>query len=289
MAFRGYVNVPSMPTFPKPPSLGPPLRHPVARRSLLTLAALGVALSLPAGASAATVVRTVPATVAIFTVYSPTNPLNCGVVAMGQWADVPGTVSATVRWTFVGQPQARGGTPPFDDSRTFVGPLIVPPGNHWLLLGGSSAAGVGAPDACVQMEAKTRTSVSTQATVDLTIDRPGPARISPVPSALVLGSTRQALLGRVTCPRGGSCAVTAPRTVRVTIASRSYTLRVTAPKFVRGGRTAGVSVTFTQAAASALKGRSVRPGVRVQTTNQGVTRATRVVKRTIRGRVARSV
>lgn len=83
-------------------------------------------------------------------------------------------------------------------------------------------------------------------------------------------------------PAGGSCRVTLPATVRVTIGGERYTLTVSGPKTLAAGRSGVVRVSFPRSAALALRGRRVTPSVRVRTVSGGVTAKTLSVKRTIR-------
>jgi len=98
---------------------------------------------------------------------------------------------------------------------------------------------------------------------------PAPAPKPPVvvtpkpvaPSILVSSSARRISSARVVtvatlvCPAGAACKVTLPKTVAVRIKRKSFTFAVTAPRSVRAGRRASVTIKLSRTAAKRLRGK----------------------------------
>jgi hypothetical protein len=73
-------------------------------------------------------------------------------------------------------------------------------------------------------------------------------------SARKISSARTVTVATLVCPAGTACKVSLPRSVTVTIKRKSFTFAVTAPKSVRAGRRASVTITLSRTAAKRLRG-----------------------------------
>jgi hypothetical protein len=73
-----------------------------------------------------------------------------------------------------------------------------------------------------------------------------------------------------------------PKTVKVTIKRRKYTVKVTAAKTLAGGKRLNVGLQLPRAAYSWLKGRTASVTVKVTATAAGTSATTLTVKATIR-------
>jgi alpha-tubulin suppressor-like RCC1 family protein len=90
-----------------------------------------------------------------------------------------------------------------------------------------------------------------------------------------IGRTRTATIATLVCPAGwagGSCKVTAGASVSVRIGRKFYSVSVTAPRSVRAGRNATVTVKLSRKAATKLRGKTatVRVMVRLGSTSKRV-------------------
>lgn len=255
--------------------------------------------AVPAGATSVravettvdTVIRTVPATFEFRGEYWYTSggTPQCAYATFVRWASVPGVTKAAAKYRYrhavaadAGGPFADTTTerqPPYDNSYTFGASYQVDPGYDWIVVNWVS----GGMATCADSQARQQRMVdqSAGATVELTIavERP---RVASIRGVQRLPRTRRAKVGTVQCPAGGQCTISVPKKVRVKIAGTVYKLSVRAPKVVRGGRTAAVTVVFPRAAADALRGAKVRPQVRVVSRNLGVAPTTVVVKRWVK-------
>lgn len=225
--------------------------------------------------------------------YDPTDlGCQCVNIVFGQWTDVPGTSSAIVKYQSNGADESEGGSPPYAnagkaESPGSAGYGAVPEGMNRIELGFNSLAGGYATRAacvaeCDSAAARLGSFFGSTATVDLTVLQPDPTQITSLSGAVSLTSKRRAVLGQLTCPVNGSCAITAPATVRVKIAGKRYTLTVNAPTLVAGGGVEDVTVVFPRAGADALRGRKVSVSINVSTTNGGLTQVDGVIKRQVR-------
>jgi hypothetical protein len=86
----------------------------------------------------------------------------------------------------------------------------------------------------------------------------------------------------VACPAGASCTLSVPKTVKVTIKRKTYTLKVAAAKTLAGGKRLNVGLTLPKAAYSRLKGRTASVTVKVTATAAGASPTTLTVRATIR-------
>jgi hypothetical protein len=90
-----------------------------------------------------------------------------------------------------------------------------------------------------------------------------------------ISRTRTATIATLVCPSGwagGSCKVTAGKTVNVLIGRKLFTVAVTAPKSVRAGRRVNVTVKLSRKAAKRLRGKTatVRTTIRLGSTTKTV-------------------
>lgn len=94
--------------------------------------------------------------------------------------------------------------------------------------------------------------------------KPPPAATTPKPSILTsgrvkrVGRSRTVTVATLVCPKASrsACAVKAPKTIRLTFKRKTYTLTVSAPRSVKPGRRAGVTVKLPRALKSRLGGRT---------------------------------
>lgn len=84
-----------------------------------------------------------------------------------------------------------------------------------------------------------------------------------------VGKNSTAAIGRVTS--NVDATLSAPKSVKVKIGRKRYTLTVTVPKSVKAGKSATVKVKLSRKALAALKGRTVRVSVSVRVTANGRT------------------
>lgn len=138
--------------------------------ALLVLAAVGAS-----AAAAATVTRTVPGEYVFAHGQRPDAPGNCSAIIFVQWADVPGTIAATARYTSLSNgswgERAETREAPFDDTYTWVTTYTAPPGTHWIAIGRGWSAGP-RPNDCSAMSERQRPLYRTPVTVELTIQEP---------------------------------------------------------------------------------------------------------------------
>lgn len=93
----------------------------------------------------------------------------------------------------------------------------------------------------------------------------------------VARKTRTATLATLSCPKGGAvCAVTAPKTVRITIGGRAYTVTVVVAKTAKPGSGIALRIRLTTAALKRLHGRTATVKVKTTITTDG-TRARRTI------------
>jgi hypothetical protein len=102
-----------------------------------------------------------------------------------------------------------------------------------------------------------------------------PAAISTLAGRRKVSRQRTVELARVTCPAGAACPITAPRTAKVKIAGKRYTVAVTRTK-------RRVGLKLSKAAYAKLKGRTGSVTVTVSATATGASATTLTVNATIR-------
>ncbi|MDA0180359.1 HtaA domain-containing protein [Solirubrobacter phytolaccae] len=112
--------------------------------------------------------------------------------------------------------------------------------------------------------------VANPAPVPTPIAAPAPTRAPTwsAPKSAKVSTKRQASVLSLTCG-SAACAITAPKTVKVKIGGRTYTLTVTAPKSLAAGKKGTVRVKLTAAAYRALRGRKATAKVKVVLTAGG--------------------
>jgi hypothetical protein len=132
-------------------------------------AVLAMALSAMPASAATTKVTTVPAEIVFANGNRPGDAGNCSAVVFGKWRDVPGTISATIEYTWKGAPYTKTGTPPWDDTYEFVATYTVEPGYHWIEISTSWADGPVAND-CSGMVETYKQRYSTTAVAKLTVE-----------------------------------------------------------------------------------------------------------------------
>lgn len=91
------------------------------------------------------------------------------------------------------------------------------------------------------------------------VTKPAPKSAAPQilssSSARTINRRRVVTVATLVCPAGTACKVTLPSTVTFKIKRKSFTFGVVAPKSVRAGRRAGVTVKLSSKAAKRLQGR----------------------------------
>ena len=248
-------------------------------RALLTTTVLSFALAAatmlvaPPAAQAGDVEVTVPATMVVQQGAYPDGN-GCVDIAHVMWkADPNAGTSAVVHWgNIYDQHFDVSGQEPFDDSDTWMPGLTfrVPAGYHWIRVGASWQVGVGATD-CSEMVAKTQAYVKGPYTVTYTTTEPDPAIITPLGRTVNLNKKHLAAVAVVACPfdGAGACSVKLPGTTTVRVQGTKYRLSVTGKKTVQRGRSAKIYVKVSKKVRKALKGRTIRPKVRITATKPG--------------------
>ncbi len=148
----------------------------VSRLVAILAALLAVAAFGTSTAAAETYTKTVPGEYVFAHGQDPVDPGHCSAIVFAKWTDVPGTISATARYTARRNATTGEWTDtreaPFDDTVTFAGPTYnVTPGPHWIAIGKSWADGPVAND-CSGTAAKLPAFYFPPVTVDLTIEVP---------------------------------------------------------------------------------------------------------------------
>ena len=109
-----------------------------------------------------------------------------------------------------------------------------------------------------------------------------PASISTLAGKRKVDAKRRVKVATVSCPAGASCTVTVPKTVKVKINRKTFTLTLIAPKTLAGGRSANISLQLPKTAYARLKKRTTSVSVKI-TARAGTTTPTSLtVKATIR-------
>jgi len=148
-----------------------------APRLVVSLAALLVVAAVGAStATAATITKTVPGEYVFAHAADPADAGHCSAIIFAKWTDVPGTISATARFTALRNASwgehTESREAPFDDTFTFAGPTyVVPPGQHWIAIGKGWSDGP-RPNDCSEMSARQPGFYKPPVTVDLTIEEP---------------------------------------------------------------------------------------------------------------------
>jgi hypothetical protein len=101
--------------------------------------------------------------------------------------------------------------------------------------------------------------------------------------AVTLSRSRVATLGTVACPAASTCRATAPRTVRIRIRGRRYTITFLGSGPIAAGRSASLRAKFPKAAANRLGTRTVGLSFRLTTVVNGVS-SSLTVRSTVKGR-----
>jgi hypothetical protein len=96
----------------------------------------------------------------------------------------------------------------------------------------------------------------------------------------VAGKTRKVTIATVACPTGATCSITAPKTTKLKLGGRTYSLAVTAPKTLAGGKRSNVTLTLSSAAYARLK--SGRVSVRLTAKATGASTTSLTVKAAIK-------
>jgi hypothetical protein len=109
------------------------------------------------------------------------------------------------------------------------------------------------------------------------------ARITTRSGARKLDSKRRVTLATVGCPAGATCSVTAPKTVKVTIKSKRFTVTVVAAETLAGGRSMNVGLQLSKSAAKRLKGRTAKVTLKLSARAGTTTPTTMTVQATITG------
>jgi len=139
------------------------------RPLVLAAAALAVVLSAAPASAQETKTTTVPAELVFHHGNRPGDAGNCSAVVFGKWKDVPNTVSATINYTWRGEPYTKSGTPPWDDTYQWVATYTVEPGYHWIEISTSWRDGP-LPSDCSDMIATYMERYSSTATATLTVE-----------------------------------------------------------------------------------------------------------------------
>ena len=107
--------------------------------------------------------------------------------------------------------------------------------------------------------------------------KPAAPQILFSPSARTINRRRVVTVATLICPAGAACKVTLPTTVAFKIKRKSFTFGVAAPKLVRSGRRANVTVKLSSKAAKRLQGRvatvklTIKLGSTTKTVKQKIT------------------
>lgn len=111
------------------------------------------------------------------------------------------------------------------------------------------------------------------------------AQVTGAKRAATLSTKRTATLATVACPKdaAGGCRVSVPKSVRVTIAGRRYTVTLSTTTRLVAGKSATVRAKLSSTAARRLRGRSVKVKVKIATTVAGQA-ASSTVTVTLKGR-----
>jgi len=98
-----------------------------------------------------------------------------------------------------------------------------------------------------------------------------------------VSTERLVTVATLACPKGGgSCKLTVPKRVKVTIAGKRYTATVLAARTLKAGKRATLRVRLSKAAVSRLKGRTAMVRIKVTVSANG-RKVARTVKVTIKG------
>lgn len=131
-----------------------------------------------------------------------------------------------------------------------------------------------------------RAAAARPTTAPVVVKAPLPlfAKIStPARGTSKLSKARLATLATVACPAGAACRVSAPKTVKVKIRKRRFTLTVLGAGAIAPGRKATIRVRLTKAAAKRLRKKTVKVKLRLTTTVNGMA-ISRTVTVKVKGR-----
>ncbi len=84
-----------------------------------------------------------------------------------------------------------------------------------------------------------------------------------------LDAAGNATVATVTCPTGGTCLVTVPKSLKVRVGGKLQTLKLTATSAIGAGKTGTISVAATPAVAAALKGKTASAKVTLDVSRNG--------------------
>ena len=252
------------------------LRSNIVQRVIVLNTAFAVVSVIGADiAAAGPVTQNVPGTIVLVQSFRHTpDDRQCAAHIFGQWADIPATQYATVKYKDNGDAATKSSYPPYSnagrpESSAVAGYSAVPAGFNRILIASSGGSG-GSTNReeyqalCDELGATLLAAFGGPTTVELMIDQlatptptatpvpPSPVKITSISGVVVLSSSRKVSIGKLTCPTDGSCAITAPENVQVKIAGKEYALPVTVPKLVTTGHPAKVNVTFPRAAAKCI-------------------------------------
>lgn len=96
----------------------------------------------------------------------------------------------------------------------------------------------------------------------------------------VAKKTRKVTIATIACPTGATCSITAPKTVKLKLGRKTYTVPVTAARTLAGGRRSNVTLTLSKAAYAKLRSGSV--SVRLSAKATGASTTSLTVKAGIR-------
>lgn len=95
----------------------------------------------------------------------------------------------------------------------------------------------------------------------------------------VAKATRKVTIATIACPAGATCSISAPKTAKLKLGKKTYTLAVTAAKRLAGSRKLNVTLTLSRAAYAKLKSGTV--SVKVSATATGASTTSMTVKANI--------
>ncbi len=117
-------------------------------------------------------------------------------------------------------------------------------------------------------------------------DSPAPPKIGGVAKPVTLGAGRIARIATLRCG-GASCTVTTPKSVKVKIKRKRYSVGVLAPRALKAGKSGQLRVKLSKAARKALAGRRTTVKVKVTLTADG-RKTTKTIKATLKAKKAKA-
>lgn len=113
-----------------------------------------------------------------------------------------------------------------------------------------------------------------------------PATVRGVAKPVTLGAGRIAKIATLRCG-GANCAVTTPKSVKVKIKRKRYSVGVLAPRALKAGKSGQLRVKLSKAARKALAGRRTTVKVKVTLTADG-RKTTKTIKATLKAKQAKA-